>query len=203
MSYLAGQIDLVVLNAVAGAEAIAVYKIAKSLSTIPVRATAPLWSALRPRLLAAWHAGRPRRVLELVGLPALGMLGAMLLAAAPVVMLAPWLIGRVYGAEYATAAVPFLHLVWGTLLFQSLTGWFGFWVIIAEQRTAGTLVYALYLALLAIGAAVYGRHGSAQMALAVAVASGLSSVVCWALFVARTRALGASARGELADAVAA
>lgn len=196
LNYLAGQVDLLILSAFAGLEAAAVYKVAKALATMPARASGPLWAAVRPRLLTAWHAADARRVRDLVHAPTVAMAMALVVAAVPTVWFAGDVLAAVYGPRYAAAATPFLWLLAGTLCFHTITGWFGFWVVVAEQAGGGTLVSAVYLGSAALGGLFIGRGSPVHMAAVVAAAAVLASVGAWGLFLRHLRRLGAAGAGR-------
>jgi O-antigen/teichoic acid export membrane protein len=178
----ANQVDILILNAVQGAETVAIYKIAKTLSSLPVRAASPLWSALRPRIMRAWHYRDKQHLRRLVVLPSLLLLGSLVLAAPLAWYFTGDLIVRLYGTAYLPATLPFLILLVGSWLFSAMTAWFVFWVIISEARMAGTLVYGLLLATTLITGFVWGRQSASAMASAVTVSMITASVVCWLIF---------------------
>jgi O-antigen/teichoic acid export membrane protein len=114
----------------------------------------------------------------------------VLLVSVPVALrLVNPLIGRVYGLEYIEAAGPLLLLALAAVMYQSVTGWFDFWVVIAEARKANTALYFFFCALTVVAGLSLG--GSAiGMARAVAAASLAMTVSAWILFewrVARLR----------------
>ena len=188
--YGAAQADLLILSAFGSREGVAVYRVAKTLAGLPARVAGPIWAALRPRLLHAWHAGDAAAVRRVVIIPAALFLG-LGAAALPVAWLAaPWLVQRLYGAAYFAAAVPFLVLLVGTWLQGAVTAWFGFWVVLAERRRTGTAVAGLILAATLVASLLAGRGSALSMATAISAVLVMTSIVCWLIF--------ASALGRLA-----
>lgn len=173
------QIDIILLNAFRGSETVALYKIAKTLSSIPIRLAAPIWSALRPRMLHSWNRGDRKKIVKLILIPA-----SLMLCFLPVMLVLSWLYGRefiihVYGSEYALAITPFFFLLVGAWIFNVSTGWYRFWILIVKERLSSTNISGLqFFMLLALGIS-YGSHSIQSMAQVIAVSMTLISLICW------------------------
>lgn len=188
--YGAGQMDILWFAAVRGNEAVALYKVAKTLAALPVRAVGPIWGALRPRILQAWHAGDRVRMLRLIGWPSFIILGGLAVAALPASYLADDMLRLAYGVSYAAASVPLLVLLCGTWVFGAATAWYNFWVIISQERGVGTTTYAILFVLTLVGAWAFGSRSALGMAIAVSGAMVFTTFICWAVFLSRLRRLG-------------
>ncbi len=184
LQYGASQLDVLVLAGTGTPAAVGVYKVARTLAGLPVRAAGPIWAAIRPRLLHAWHRGDRRAVRRWVVFPAAMLLAGGMLALPLIHRFGPAAVTRMYGAAFADA-VPVLEvLVLGTWLFGGATAWFPFWVILAARRLTGSLTFGLLFLLTLGGAILFGHRSATAMAWAVALASLVTAVVAWTAFLA-------------------
>ncbi len=180
--YGASQVDVLVLSALGSRESVAVYRVAKSLAGLPARVAGPVWAAIRPRLLRAWHARDAVGAWRLVTRPAAVFVFIGLAVLPGVWLVRDWLVEGLYGAEYRVAALPFVLLLCGTWLQGAVSAWFGFWVVLAERRRTGTMVALLtFLAMLA-GSLWAGRRGALSVAIAVTSSFTVVSVIHWIVF---------------------
>lgn len=178
----ASQVDILILNAVQGAESVAIYKVAKTLSSLPVKAAGPLWSALRPRIMRAWHYGDRVQMKRLVVLPSTLMFSVLLLSSPFVWFFADDLIILLYGKHYVQATIPFIILLTGSWIFSAMTAWFVFWVIIGEARMSGTIVYGILFAMILCTGIMWGGRSAQDMSLVVAASMLAASMICWLIF---------------------
>ncbi|MCR6629430.1 MAG: oligosaccharide flippase family protein [Magnetospirillum sp.] len=181
---LSGQIDLFILAAVAGPVAVGQYKVAKTLSALPVRVAGPVWGALRPALYNAWMTADRSKFFRLIAYPSLIMLAFAIPGLGLVGLIGKDLLTRFYGADYAGAFVPLLFLLGGCWAFQGANGWFEFWILFSRRRYWSTVLYALFC--LAVAAAapmlqhVAGVDGEAlSLAAIMAVLFCLMSFAAW------------------------
>jgi hypothetical protein len=171
--------DTLLLNAFLGPQAAGVYRLAKSLATLPGRVAAPLWSALRPRIVKAWSIGLPAERFRVVAKPAAAMLLAMLIAVPLLMLYADRLIIAVYGADSARATRPFLVLLVGACIYQGATAWYRVTILIERSYFLSTTIFlGTWLWIVGLGAAI-GKHSPLYMAVVVAGAYVLTSVMCW------------------------
>jgi O-antigen/teichoic acid export membrane protein len=194
----ASNLDVLLLNSALGPEKAALYKIAKSLATIPSRFAAPIWSSTRPILLRAWHDRDVMRLERSISRPAL-MLLALLVGGAPIAWFAgPFLLG-LYGTQYSQGRLVFLFLLIGNWIWSSCTGWVNFWIIITESRKLGIAIHlALFFATFLVG--YFFNQTATRMAGGICGAFATISMVCWLLFMSRLRTLASEpGKGQQPD----
>jgi len=179
----AANADVLLLSLSGRPEAVAIYKVARTLAGVPLRAAAPVWLVLRPRLLESLRDDDHRRFNWII----LRMAGLMALATAAAVPLALFLgepvLRTFYGAAYGAALQPFLILLVGTSVFGAVTGWLAFTLVISSRKTLGSAIFAVQLALILLFGALLG--GSAvRMAWVVAGCNVAVSALAWAALLA-------------------
>jgi hypothetical protein len=171
--------DTLLLNAFLGPQAAGIYRLAKSLATLPGRIAAPVWSALRPRIAKTWSVGLRAEQFRVVAKPAAAMLLAMLVAAPLLLLYADPLITAIYGADSASAARPFLVLLIGAWIYQGATAWYRVTMLIERANLLSTAIFlGSWLWIVGLGV-VIGRQSPLYMAIVVAGAYVLTSVMCW------------------------
>jgi O-antigen/teichoic acid export membrane protein len=175
----ANQVDVLILTAFKGPESTAIYKIARSLSSLPARVIAPIWSALRPRLMYAYHTGNSKQLLKLIVVPAAIMLGLLILTLVPIYFFADDLIVIMYGKSYVLSTLPFLILLIGTWFYAAITAWFNFWIVISNLMQLGTLISGFLLVTTLIMGILFGSKSIVSMAIAVSVSMVMTSILCW------------------------
>jgi O-antigen/teichoic acid export membrane protein len=180
-------LDIILLNMALGPEKAALYKIAKSLATIPSRFSAPIWSSTRPPLLRAWHNRDISFLKKSISHPALLLL-ALLVVGIPIAWFTgPFLLG-LYGSQYSQGRLVFLLLFIGNWLWVSCTGWVSFWIIITESQKWGIVIQiALILAILFVGH--FYNQSDTHMAAGICGVYAAISVVCWVMFLSQMRTL--------------
>jgi len=174
----AAQGDVLILGALASKEAVAIYKVARTLANLPIRVAGPVWSVLRPKLLAAMREKDYRRFRRMLVLPGI-VIAAIGLGFVPVLwfMAEPILVG-LYGETYRGAAIPLSVLFVGTWMFGAVTGWIGFVCVISEHKKVGSMLYMILALFVAAGVFLAGGSVIAT-AIGVTVAMGLTSIVAW------------------------
>ena len=179
----ANQVDVLMISAFQGAESTAIYKVARSLSSLPVRIIAPVWSALRPRMMYAINARNKKQLLKLITVPAALMLGLFVISIIPICFFAGDIIVKIYGTNYMSSALPFIILLIGGWLYTGVTAWFNFWIVISNKMRSGIYVSGfLLISTLILGISI-GSGSPVHMAIAVASAMIMTSAICWFYFV--------------------
>lgn len=181
----ANQVDVLMISAFQGAESAAIYKVSRSLSSLPVRIIAPVWSALRPRLMYATHARNNKQLLKLITVPAALMLGILVISIIPIYFFAGDMIVKIYGKHYISSTLPFIILLIGSWLYTAVTAWFNFWIVISDQMRLGTYISSFLLISTLILGILLGRESPVYMAIAVASAMIMTSAICWFCFFSR------------------
>lgn len=182
----ASQIDILLLS-VRGPEVVAIYKIAKSLASLPARVVGPIWSSLRPRIMYLYNNNKYKELRKLVILPSLFMLCFLTIFAFPASLISTPLIARVYGESYTASALPFLVLFVGNCCMSILAGWFGFWIVISSSSYLGGYVYGFLAFFILIFGFLLGNKSANSMALVVSSAMIFTSLLCWVFFLFDTR----------------
>lgn len=179
--------DVIILNAFQSPADVALYKVAKSLSGLPGRGFAAVWTAVRPRLLNAWHSNNTMHAFRLVFLPALLALFILGIIIWPLWKLIPTVLTLIYGEFYRKAVTIFFILLLGTWVFQGMTSWVRFWLVISNKMYFGTLLNALLFLGITAGGFVYGYKSGESMAAVVAVSMLLVSFISWVAFIQEIR----------------
>jgi O-antigen/teichoic acid export membrane protein len=162
------QIDVLILNAVAGGGAASVYKVAKSLASLPGRLIGPLWSAVRPELLQTWYEGDERSFHRLLLRPMIGMLVVGVLALPAIWLAAPSLIATGYKIDGNVTGQCLVVLLVGNWLLNGVAGWYRFLMLLDDKKVR-SLRWSVYVCLwIAIVGGVFGGRSALQMACVVA-----------------------------------
>lgn len=171
-------LDLVLFNMLASGEAVALFKVAKSLAMLPVQAALPIWQTFRPRMALA--AQEPERVRELALKP-IPLLAGGLLLALPALWLGPLAIAPLYGASYRDAAGPGALLFLGLWSAMILGGGAQWSLVVLRRPLSALLPWLASCGILAIGA-FWPLDATPLSWAAVCALSGLSAaLVAWGL----------------------
>lgn len=151
------QLDVVLLASIASHEAVAIYKVAKSMANVPLKFAAPFWSVIRPDILDAMRNSDFYKLKKLIFKPA--KFFAILLIPSLIFFYAisDYLILKLFGPDYLSSFIPFLILFLGTWVGSAITGWFGFVAVVSENRKTVVMIIFLSTALLLIS--VYFSEG--------------------------------------------
>jgi O-antigen/teichoic acid export membrane protein len=171
-------LDVILLGQAQSPDVVALYKVGKSLASLPIKASFPLWRVLQPRLLSAIHAGDRVRERRVVLTGSIGF-GLLLVAMLPFIL---WfgadLIALTFGEGFRGAFGYFLILMVGVWLFNGMAGWFAFWSVVTESQVYGIAVYAVAFLLLLVGGVSVAADSAERMAVLVStsmmVAAGLA-----------------------------
>lgn len=178
----ASQGDLLLVNALRGPEAAGLYKAAKTIAAIPIRAVTPAWVALRPRIMASMRnhdVGRVRRLLILPGalLAGLGVIGAL-----PLARYGEALVTFAFGDTYCAATSVALWLLLGTWVFGAVSGWLNFACVITSRKIAGSMIYFIWLAGIIVGGVLWGKESATAMGMVAAASMALAALAGWVYF---------------------
>lgn len=143
-SNISTQADVIVLGLLNTKEAVAIYKVAKTLSGIPIRVSYPIWAALRPKIIKALRNGDYQtlqgRLLH-ISLTFLALTIPLIIVA--FYTFKPFVL-RSYGESYLIAFYPFLILLIGSWMYNSVTGWMSFFLIISPLKALMTCFTGLF-----------------------------------------------------------
>ncbi len=184
-NHSSGQVDVLLLS-LRGAEAVAVYKIAKSLASLPIRVIGPIWNATRPKIIESYHKKEYNRLRKIIGIPSFLMLAFSIPSFIVLLLIADQLFINIYGNIYASATQPFLILLIGNTALGALTGWFKFWIVISKFNTLGTINSVLFLSLSLFLGYIFGVNSATNMATVMSLSYLVSSLLSWTLFLIDT-----------------
>jgi O-antigen/teichoic acid export membrane protein len=183
----AANADVLLLAAIGRPESVALYRVAKSLASVPVKAATPLWVVLRPQLLSALTSNNYHKFCVLIAKAACFFAAASVVALIATALLGGTLLVRLYGAPYSTAVPALISLVVGACVLGAVTGWLSFAATIAARKTISTSIFALQLVLICAAGWFFGTSES-SMALVVAGCNiTVATVAWWALLTGRFR----------------
>ena len=185
-SNIANQADVLVMGLFAPKEAVALYKVSRTLSSIPGRAAGPLWAALRPRLVRHLGAGSLGEVRREVSRSALLLGGVGIVAAPAAWVLCEPTLALMYGPHYIAASSATLILAAGNWVLAGLTGWLATVAIMSVDKRVTVGLYAVLAASICAGALAAGG-GLVTTATAVACAMVFTSGLAWAWLTAVTK----------------
>lgn len=174
---LTNKLDILLIGGLAGPAILAVYKIAKSITSIISKGIVPIWSGLRGRMVEALHKSQFQRLRDIVFKTSYIMIGLFLLGMPLMYYFADFVIVSLYGEEYIDAVGPFLILAIGSVLFFITSAWFDFWIIIASKQSIGILVLIVQSFCLTLGLLLFKNHGLNYFAGVVSVSLILSSIL--------------------------
>ncbi len=142
MSNISNQADILILGLLAPSSSVALYRVAKTLSSIPTRIAAPVWAALRPSLIQAIRGSEFSKVRYLISLPAIIFLLTGLCTIPLFINYSGWIIKEVYGLQYKLSVTPFLTLMLGSWFYNMISGWIGFFaIIVPDKRVLNALFF--------------------------------------------------------------
>lgn len=183
---LANQLDMILVGIYQTPANVAFYKVAKTLASIPSRAILPIWSALRGRIVEAFHRQDHQRLARLILTP----IGWMLLLSAGMgvvsYFLLPHLIRLFYTAQYLPAFLPALIIMLGYSMFQITMGWFNIWVVISGKPYYSSLISLLIISVMVIFSALYGHISTVHFALVYSISLGLAFFAALILFISKS-----------------
>jgi len=174
------QIDIVLLGLLQKPETLALYKVGKSLASLPIKVSFPVWRYLQPKLVETTQRGEKGKQLQVIlsGSVTLTIVMALLL---PVVLLfGERALTLLYGDEYRGSFRYFLVLFIGVWVFHGVTGWFKSWAVVTKSQLYGTAVYATAFAAVATLGVVFGRISATAMSYVVTGVYITMSIVVFA-----------------------
>lgn len=187
LASVAENADTVLIGAAVGPAGAANYKLGKSLASLPARAFGPVWNALRPRLIAEWHAGRRANVWRYVVRAASVMLALSAIIWGVAYAVGELVIRQVFGESGVASWPIMLVLLVGAAAFHGITAWIRVIAPLAESEVKGVAVSAALSASIVIGGAVFGWTAPTQMAYLVSGSLLAAAMVYWAVLFRATR----------------
>lgn len=174
--------DVLLVSALRGPEAAGLYKAAKTIAAIPVRAVAPAWIALRPRIMASWRKHDVHRIRLLLILPGALLTAFGVIGIFPLVKCGEVLVTLAFGDSYRAATAVALWLLLGTWILGAVTGWLNFACAITTRKMAGSLIYLLWFVCMLAGGVVWGKNSATAMAIVATGSMSLTAFAGWACF---------------------
>ena len=173
------QVDIILLGIFQKPEIVGLYKVGKSLASIPIKISFPAWRYLQPRLLAANQQNDYAREKRLIVSGSVLLAVVLLLFAAPAYLLGEAAIVLIYGDAYRASFEFFLILVVGIWIFHGITGWFKFWVVVTDSRWFGILTYACAFVSLVVLGILFGSTSPQAMAYVVLTVMTAMSIAAY------------------------
>jgi O-antigen/teichoic acid export membrane protein len=173
------QLDVLLLNAFAGPAQTAIYKVAKSLASLPARVAGPVWMAFRPRIFSAWLDWDRRALVRSIVVPGAVMLAALLLSIAVMSTVLTDVLRLIYGSELLAAREPTLVLMFGVGAFSACTAWYRVTVLLEQRKWIGTALFGATLLLATVLGVTVGRSSALHMAAATTFSLLIASAACW------------------------
>jgi O-antigen/teichoic acid export membrane protein len=179
------QFDLILLAAFASPSAVALYRAAKAISSIPQRLAQPIWVLLKRRTIeSARRRRRPFGIDPVVLTSALLVLLGV--AVAPALMLfADDMMVLLFGAEFGPAGRLLWWLLPAAWLLYGVTGWSSVYGSTTSKRLTVIGIYLLQLLTL-LGAAILVGPSMHGIAMATAVSQAFTAIAFWVLYHGRT-----------------
>jgi len=174
--------DLLLINALRGPEAVALYKVAKTIAAIPIRVVVPIWVVLRPRIISAMREQSFNRLRRLLIFPAVIFAFIGLLFVWPMLNYGESLIVSIFGDQYSAATPLAYWLIIGTWCFGAITGWLNFACVITTRKLVGSMIYLLWFAGVVVGGMFWGKSSVESMAMVVAASMVAAAFVGWIYF---------------------
>ncbi len=183
LSNTSGQVDILLLTQALPASELALYKVAKTLANLPGQAFAAIWIAVRPHLLTACHNFDQKKALKLVGIPATLIFCVLILVVPILYFLMPHVLEKMYGSSYIAAESPFFILFFGMWVWQGMTSWFRFWVILENELMLGTILNIISLIISVMGGFIWGCQSIDLMASVMTFTVLVNSLLSWLMFI--------------------
>jgi O-antigen/teichoic acid export membrane protein len=177
---ISSQADIILLGFLGARESVAIYKVAKTLANIPSRIASPIWAALRPKMLDAVRPGNQRSFRKLFLYPASVFLFLLIpLFALSFFIFQPF-VQHAYGKDYLQAFYPFLVLFLGSWIYNAVSGWMSFMVIISPYKKIMTGFMGCFaISVVLVSTIFYGNL--IHFACAISLVSTMMSLICWAI----------------------
>ncbi len=184
------QIDIITLGILGSKESVAIYKIAKSLANLPVRASAPIWVLLRPQIIETIRTRKTKELQKKITLAGFILTLFSIFAYTFIFLYGEIIIKGLYGENYLQSHTILNILMIGTLFSGTITGWFSFISVTSSNKKAFVYITFINLVILTI-ASVFGNGDITHTALSITTANILTSLLAWAiLFLKPEKTLG-------------
>jgi O-antigen/teichoic acid export membrane protein len=176
----------VLLGIVAGPTSVGLFRVAQAPQSGLAAASSPIRLILLTEQTRDWERGERATVVRGVTRFSLAALGAMVVTVPPFLLLMPWLVETVFGAEY-TGAVTAARIVLLSAAFQLVLGWTKSFPTSIGRPGLRILTHgiegAVTLPLVLVLGSIWGVSGAAA---AMLVATGVFGLV-WLVLLARIR----------------
>ena len=161
------QIDLILLSFFQNSQDVALYRVAKSLASLPTKITFPIWRYLQPKLIFAIDNNDHKTTKKLIFSGTIISSSVVVLSFLITYFIGDIVIDTLYGAEYKKSLLPLLYLLFGIGLFNCVTGWFKIWSSVSKAQLSSVLIYlTIFIAFVSFGT-LFGRNSINEMAFAV------------------------------------
>jgi O-antigen/teichoic acid export membrane protein len=149
------QVDVILLGFLQKPEVVALYRVGKSLASLPTKVSFPVWRYLQPKFMEAIQSGHLARQRQIALSGAAVVLVVIVCLTPAVLIFGEDLLVSLYGEAYRGAFEHFLILSVGVCTFYGISGWFKFWAVLSNAQAFGIGVYATsVVAVVALGASI-------------------------------------------------
>ena len=161
------QIDLILISFFQNSQDVALYRVAKSLASLPTKITFPIWRYLQPKLIFAIDNNDHKKMKRLIFSGTIISSLVVVLSFLITYFIGDIVIDTLYGAEYKKSLLPLLYLLFGIGLFNCVTGWFKIWSSVSKAQLSSVLIYlTIFIAFVSFGT-LFGRSSINEMAFVV------------------------------------
>jgi O-antigen/teichoic acid export membrane protein len=161
------QLDIILLGQTQAPAMIALYKVGKSLTSLPIKAAFPMWRLLQPKIMSAAYAQDRARERRVVMAGSIGFVVVMLAMLPVAVLFGEDLIALAYGEQFRGAFEYFLILLVGVWCLNGIAGWFAFWCVVTRSQLYGIYVHAFTFVALLVTGGFWGAESPEHMAYVV------------------------------------
>ncbi len=169
------QIDLIILSFFQNSQDVALYRVAKTLASLPTKITFPIWRYLQPKLIFAIDNNDHKTTKKLIFSGTIISSSVVVLSFLITYFIGDIVIGTLYGTEYKKSFLPLLYLLFGIGLFNCVTGWFKIWSSVSSAQLSSVLIYlTIFIAFVSFGT-LFGRNSINEMAFTVSTVLACSS----------------------------
>jgi polysaccharide transporter, PST family len=174
---LYGAFNVVLLGALQPSAAVAHFGVAERIVRVSVTVLSPIGMATYPRLVALQAAGKRERARKLLMLTVAAAAVPGMLIAVGLALLAPTVVGILFGERFVESTVPILRVLVLTIPVSFTGAAFGIWLITQHKdRVAARIVLTAGVANVALGTVLTLSFGPIGMAWSVVAAEGVAAI---------------------------
>lgn len=163
------QADLIVVSYVTTMNDVGIYKIAKTLSSIPLKIAFPFWRYHAPEIIKAASTNKIDELKVKINKTAIMLMGIFIVIIIPIGLFIDDLIIKLYGNDYLYAGTIFLILIVGSAFTESFGGWYRSWIITSIKQKQNIMMQLIGLIGIIVFGLFIGEYGLYYIALTVSL----------------------------------